>query len=234
MPYDFSLGRRLTPEQRMDAWLRGALKSHAHYQLVREPIRKQYLRLRKAKIYESGRWWRTIMQAKAQDHIQFNQDTGKFTNTFPVSDRKHADKYQEMDERLKKRILNYVHSGELIALGFVKPRRPEDYPVEVPADYWRGNHSFSNDDVHLGSLKMETVKLIPRPWIKTQFPEKIEHSEIVAADHRLKKTRRSGPDSKMALIVAAYKTLVQQGTFTPSDGNSLIAYHVREYILDNN
>ncbi|WP_150002944.1 hypothetical protein, partial [Iodidimonas gelatinilytica] len=153
----------------------------------------------------------------------------------------YCENYWDLDRQIKLQALSRIRSKEWIAVGFMSPRHANDIPQPAPFDYWKDIQCFKNDILKLGTLKMEAVHILPARllYIEGQSARKINvtpqgTTASIPETGETNKPKRGGPDSKMALIVAAYKTLVQQGTITPSDGNSLLAYHVRECILDNN
>ena len=125
-----------------------------------------------------------------------------------ASRKPSADAYlRQMYSGIQRAILN----GSYISIGYEVPRKASDPPVELPHDLWQNLYFVQWDKTRIAGngLTFEAVRLVPRTWLTAKEATPSESSEPAR--------QKTGPQSRKAEVIAAYRELDARGTFQPKE-----------------
>jgi hypothetical protein len=112
--------------------------------------------------------------------------------------------FERLDAAVKEGVIRQLAAGELLAIGYVRPRRRRDKPIWIPPPEWKhGNVSWQKSELWVGGSGLQDVRVIPSPSATARA--------LVATLAAPSPPRRAGPPSYQEQIVRAYETLCAEG-----------------------
>ena len=118
-----------------------------------------------------------------------------------ASEEEHK-RYREIQSHLRHKLQKCILDNELVALGFVYPRRIDDNPRRVPSDLLTYNLDWEECRVEGLGLRIDEIRVFPRLWLEQAVesaPERLPEPVI---------SPRKGRPSKRELILEAYEACI--------------------------
>ena len=123
---------------------------------------------------------------------------------FEVASQKQG-AYDELERRMRRLVLDWIDSDQLIAVGFAIPRSPEDHPIRVPFDLWTAYHKLRTNTLSANGLQVDAIKLIVQKQINPT--RKLAPAATITAEKR----SAPGRPSLKEEIVSTYEYLRETG-----------------------
>ncbi len=105
--------------------------------------------------------------------------------------------FNELGDRLRRRLIGRILDDELTLIGFVYPRGIDDSPRCVPKDLVARGINWDSGRVQGQGLRIDEVRVYPTDWIRRRLRNRA--NEIAAIE-----TPRRGRPTKRDVIAAAF------------------------------
>lgn len=176
---------------RLELWKKGLDLGRAAYRFAHPSLRAGYDELRSTKVEASelsplpdGAHWLVALDAV-------------FKHLKPYADISAA--RADAKRQLQDYLLRLIGGGHVLVLGYALPRQPEDYPVLIPIDVWRGKIGWAESLVKGNGLEFVAVRVV----VSRTAQGLLEANE----QRQLPAPKKTGRPSLKADIMEAYEAL---------------------------
>lgn len=79
----------------------------------------------------------------------------------------------DLTSEVRKNVLNYLKSKQLVAIGFEPPRKLDDVPKFLPLEVWNGTVNWDESSLKYQSLSFVDIRIVAPAWIDKTLSENV-------------------------------------------------------------